>query len=78
VATGTSRRASCFREVTAGARERVAREAIVDARGGGGGLGWVCSRPEPGARRGGLQWRRRSGSTGDGGYARARFAVPLL
>jgi hypothetical protein len=46
-ATGTRRRASCFDEITAGAREWVAREAIVDARGGGGGLGWVCSRPEP-------------------------------
>jgi hypothetical protein len=35
------------------------RWAIVGAMGGGGSLGWVCSRPEPGARRGCLQWRRR-------------------
>jgi hypothetical protein len=49
--TGTGRRASYFGEFTAGAREWVAWEAVADARGGGGELGWVCRRPEPGARR---------------------------
>jgi hypothetical protein len=47
-------RRSLFRRGCGLGKERDAREAIVDARGGGGRLCWACGRPEPGARRGSL------------------------
>jgi hypothetical protein len=63
------RGSDCSGEVGGAPATGGGRWATVGAMGGGGSLGWVCSRPELGARRGCLQWRRQRLWPGRGALA---------
>jgi hypothetical protein len=56
------RGSDCSGEVGGASATGGGRWATLGVMGGGGNLGWGCSRPEPGARRDCLQWRRRQPS----------------
>jgi hypothetical protein len=53
------RGSDCSGEVGGALATGGSRWATVGAKGGGGSLGWGCSRSEPEACRGCLHWRRR-------------------